>query len=38
LLIWQAIAQVKLFAEAKGLIFEATDSELYGVMKAAATK
>ena len=38
LLIWQAIGQVRLFAEAKGLIVEAADSELYGVMKAAINK
>jgi shikimate dehydrogenase len=38
LLVWQAIAQVRLFAESKNCVIQANDSELYSVMKAAVTK
>lgn len=37
LLVWQAIAQVRLFAESKNCVVQANDSELYSVMKAAVT-
>jgi shikimate dehydrogenase len=38
LLIWQAIEQVKLFAESKGYAVEVDDQELYFSMKAAVTE
>jgi shikimate dehydrogenase len=36
LLIWQAIEQVKLFANSRGKAVEVHDQELYLAMKAAA--
>jgi shikimate dehydrogenase len=38
LLIWQGIEQVKLFANSQNYLVKATDSELYGVMKASVAE
>jgi len=38
MLIWQGIEQVKLFANSQNYLVKATDSELYGVMKASVAE